>query len=436
MDRLRRIKKRLLENSFDNLVWLVMVGPSLVGYQISRKKIFVPFWIIHLSLLAYVYGVGTVVYQATHAQRASDFIKSYVNVSLFVLVANNSYWWIKERPPYTSQAASVGGDSELAVDESSSDFEADDDEADDDEAPQGLEDIVASSISTSQTDLLRSVLKKAKESDTKTIQAGLFVEKYERSLSLIKRILLVFYTVNTINEFTTYLPRRTDMNADTFSMTPCVGIEPLTSFPQREICIALISIQEITILNTTHSFQTVMLLLLAHTSVMYRLLSDEITTFSTLLTDPRNYDFVKGRLPVIIYRHVLILDITKDLRALYSIPMGINFGSNAVCLCFFFFLEPAEYLSFMPIVVYCFIVFSLYCFLGQRLTDGAEMFSQAVYNSGWEMMHTKERRAIVFMLLQSQKEVDLLAADLIPVNMSTFATTCQAIYQFATVFKL
>ncbi|XP_063359295.1 uncharacterized protein LOC134648717 [Cydia amplana] len=382
MDRLRGIKKRLVENSFDNLVWLVMVGPSLVGYQITRKKIFVPFWIVHLSLLAYVYGAGSVVYQAKQAQVASDYIKSYVNVSLLVLITNNSYWWIMKR------------------------------------------------------DLLKSVLKKAKESDTSTIQAGLFVEKYERSLSLIKRILIIFYTVNTINEFTTYLPKRAELNADTFSMAPCVGIEPLTSSPQREICIALVSIQEITILNTTHSFQSMMLLLIAHTSVLYRLLSDEITTFSTLLTDPRNYDFVKERLPVILYRHVLLLDITKDLRALYSIPMGINFGSNAACMCFFFFLEPAEYLSFMPIVVYCFIVFFLYCFLGQRLTNAAEMFSQAVYNSGWEMMHIKERRAIAFMLLQSQKEVDLLAADLIPVNMSTFATMCQGIYKFATVFKL
>ncbi|XP_047988833.1 uncharacterized protein LOC125228342 [Leguminivora glycinivorella] len=381
-NKLRRIKNRLVENSFDNLLWLVMVGPSLVGYQITRKNIFVPFWIIHLSLLVYVYVVGIVVYQANYAQGASDYIKSYVNVSILVFIVNNSYWWIKKR------------------------------------------------------DLLKSVLKKSKESDTSTIQAGLFVDKYERSLSMIKRILIVFYSVNTINEFTSYLPKRVDLNADTFAMTPCVGIEPLTSSPQREVCIALATIQEITILNTTHSFQSMMLLLIAHTSVLYRLLSEEIMTFSTLLADPANYDFVKRRLSVIVYRHVLILDITKDLRALYSIPMGINFGSNAVCMCFFFFLEPTEYFSFMPIVVYCFIVFFLYCFLGQRLTNAAEMFSQAVYNSGWEMMHVKERRAIFSMLLQSQKEVDLLAADLIPVNMSTFATTCQAMYKFITVFKL
>ncbi|XP_063620893.1 uncharacterized protein LOC134793259 [Cydia splendana] len=378
----QRLKKRLRENSFDNLVSLVMVMPSLVGFEITRRKISVPFWIIHLSLLTYVYGMGSLVYQAKHARAASDFIKSFVNVSILVLTANNSYWWLTHR------------------------------------------------------DLLRNVLRKANESDKSTIQAGLFVDKHRHSLCMIKRILFIFYFINLTNEFTSYLPKRADLNEKTFSMTPCVGLKPLTSSPQREVCIMLTSLQELTIVIVVLNFQTMMLLLIAHTSAMYQLLSDEIMTFNTLLTDPSNYDLVKERLGAIIKRHILTLDIIKDIRILYSIPMGINFGSNAVCMCFFFFLEPEEYFNFMPISMYCFIVFFLYCFLGQRLTNAAEVFSRAVYSCGWEMMDIKERTAISIMLLQSQKDVDLLAADLIPVNMLTFASTSQGIYKFVTVFKL
>nr|AST36398.1 putative odorant receptor OR37 [Cydia nigricana] len=378
----QRLKKLLRENSFDNLVSIVMVMPSMVGFEITRKKISVPFWIIHISLLIYVYGMGSLVYQVQHARVASDFIKSFVNVSILVLTANNSYWWLTHR------------------------------------------------------DLLRSVLSKANESDKRTIQAGLFVDKHKHSLHMIKRILFIFYFINLTNEFTSYLPKRADLNEKTFSMTPCVGLKPLTSFPQREICIALTSLQELTIVAVVLNFQTTMLLLIAHTSATYQLLSDEIMTFNTLLTNPSNYDSVKDKLGVIIKRHILILDITNDIRVLYSIPMGINFGSNAVCMCFFFFLEPEEYFNFMPIAMYCFVVFFLYCFLGQRLTNAAEVFSRAVYSCGWEMMGIKEQRSIFIMLLQSQKDVDLLAADLIPVNMRTFASTSQGIYKFATVFKL
>nr|AST36268.1 putative odorant receptor OR37 [Hedya nubiferana] len=378
----RRVRLRLRADTFDGLVWLVNITPSIAGFDITRKRIAKPFWILHLSLLTYVYGVGSFVYQAKHAEVASDFIKSFVNVSILVLTANNSYWWLMQR------------------------------------------------------DLLQKVLRKAKESDNCTINAGLCVDKHKRLLYLIKCILISFYGFNLGNEFTTYLPKRADLNESTFSMTPCVGIEPLTTSPKREICIALVSIQELTIVIVVLNFQTTMVLLIAHTSAMYLLLSDEIITLNTLLTDPSKYDLVKERLADILYRHALTLDITSDLRALYNMPMGINFGSNAVCICFFFFLSLEEYLNFMPIMTYCFFVFFLYCFLGQRLTNAAEVFSCAVYSCGWEMMNMKEQRAIFTMLVQSQKEVDLLAADLIPVNMRTFASTCQAIYKFTTVVKL
>lgn len=214
------------------------------------------------------------------------------------------------------------------------------------------------------------------------------------------------------------------------------GLEPLTSSPNREICKAFLGLQEMTIVSVVLNYQTMMLLLVAHTSLMYQILSDEIMTFNEELDDRRNYGKVHETLSVIIYRHALILEITEDLKGLYNMPMGVNFGSNAVCMCFFFFLTFEEYLGFMPVVVYCFLVFFLYCFLCQRLTNAADVFARAVYSCGWEKMNVKEQKAIYIMLLQAQRPVELLAADLIPVNMYTFGSTIQAIYKFTTVVKL
>lgn len=214
------------------------------------------------------------------------------------------------------------------------------------------------------------------------------------------------------------------------------GLEPLTSSPNREICKAFLGLQEMTIVSVVLNYQTMMLLLVAHTTLMYQILSDEIMTFNKELDDRRNYGKVHETLSVIIYRHALILEITEDLKGLYNMPMGVNFGSNAVCMCFFFFLTFEEYLGFMPVVVYCFLVFFLYCFLCQRLTNAADVFASAVYSCGWEKMNVKEQKAIYIMLLQAQRPVELLAADLIPVNMYTFGSTIQAIYKFTTVVKL
>lgn len=71
--------------------------------------------------------------------------------------------------------------------------------------------------------LLKKVLRKVKESDNYVVRSGLFLKKHERSLFLIKRILFIFYAMNLTNEFTVYLPKRMDLNKETFSMTLCVG---------------------------------------------------------------------------------------------------------------------------------------------------------------------------------------------------------------------
>nr|AJF23801.1 olfactory receptor OR37 [Planotortrix octo] len=375
-------KARLKENSLDSLVWLGNIVPRILGFDSAREKVFIPYWILHFSLFTYVYVVGCVVYQARHAKVASDFVKNYVNVSLVILTVMNSYWFLVERG------------------------------------------------------LLKTVLKKVKEIDNYVVQSGLFAEKHTHSLFLIKRIIHIFGGLNLISFFVVNIPNRLDLKIETFSMAICVGIEPLTSSPNREICKVLLGMTECSLGAVTLHFQTLMLILIAHTTSMYQILSDDIMMFNTELEDHRDYAYIKDKLSMMVYRHALILEITQGLKSLYSMPMGVNFGLNAVCMCFFCFLTSDEYLGFMPILVYSFLAFFLYCLLGQRLTNAAEVFARAVYSCGWEKMNVKEQKAIYIMLMQAQKPVELLAADIIPVNMYTFASTIEAIYKFTTAVKL
>lgn len=213
-------------------------------------------------------------------------------------------------------------------------------------------------------------------------------------------------------------------------------MEPLTSSPNREICLALLCAQEFSIMTVVLNYQALLLLLIAHTALLYDLLSAEIMTLNNF---DRNLHYnnpaAKDLLPVIIKRHALILSVIDKLKALYSVPIGVNFGSNAVCISLFFYLPLQEWLQFMPILVYCFLVFFLYCFLCQRLSNAAEEFEIAVYACGWENFDRNNRKAVYVMLRQAQRPVELLAADIIPVNISTFATTLQAMFKFVTVVK-
>nr|AXY83407.1 putative odorant receptor 32 [Conopomorpha sinensis] len=192
-------------------------------------------------------------------------------------------------------------------------------------------------------------------------------------------------------------------------------------------------IQESTILFVVSNYHLFFLFLLSHTAVMYRLLTMEITEMGNLTTDYDNH--MQKRLCNIIKRHQLILGTIRQLRSLYSKPLGIDFFSNALCICLVQFVPVEEYPKFVFVLLYCLTLFFLYCLLCQMLTNESEKFGVAVYCCGWERVNLKEKKMIFEVLRQAQKPVVLLAADFVPVNLYTFASTCQIIYKFVTVMK-
>ncbi|CAK1545225.1 unnamed protein product [Leptosia nina] len=371
-------KGKLRGNRIENLIWLLNFVPKLVGFSLERETVFVPFLVLTITLLLYVYGAGIVMYQVKFAQTPKDYVKNYFNVSISIFAITNCYWWIKQRP------------------------------------------------------LLLKVLKQVNENDRLSRKTPCLQSTQEKLLSVVKKILLLFYGFNIIDSIFIYVPHRVDVCNNYYSMTPCVGLEPITSTPNKQICLIVLALQEFCIITVVLNFQALLLFLIAHTSAMYQMLSAEILSLDSQI----DYQVVKEKLPDIIGRHVLTLDITRNLQSLYSTPIGVNFGTNAVCIALFFSLSFQEWINFSPILIYCFLVFFLYCYLCQKLIDASEMFEQAVYACGWEKFQLKEKSVVYIMLLQAQKPVKLLAANIVPVNIYTFATTLQLVYKFITVVKL
>ena len=183
------------------------------------------------------------------------------------------------------------------------------------------------------------------------------------------------------------------------------------------------------------NYQGLLLFLIAHTAAMYQMMAYELMYLNDNYNRQENKELAKETLSSVISRHTLLLEVVDNLKSLYSVPLGVNFGSNAVCISLFFYMPLREWLQYMPILVYCFTVFFLYCYLGQRLINSSEVFERSVYGCGWENFDSKEKKLVFVMLRQSQKQVELLAADIIPVNIRTFATTLQAMFKFITVVK-
>ncbi|XP_022124212.2 odorant receptor 49b-like [Pieris rapae] len=374
-------KNHLNGNRIENILWFVNIVPNLLGFSLERDEVFVPFWIGTALILIYVYGVGSIVYQAKFARVPSDFVKNYFNVSILIFVLTNCYWWIKQRP------------------------------------------------------LLKTVLKQVTKNDKSSRETDCLLKKHENLLSVVKKIVLIFNGCNMISAIFIYLPHRIDVSNNYYSMTPCVGLEPLTASPNREICLIILTLPECCIITIMLTFQSLILFLIAHTSTMYELLSAEMLLLDKQNYDQFHYNEVKENLPKLINRHILTLDIIKNLQDLYGMPTGVNFGTNAVCIALFFYLSLQECINFSPIFINSFLVFFLYCYLCQKLIDSSQSFERSVYACGWEKFDVREKRMVYIILLQAQKPVKLLAANIIPVNIYTFATTLQLLYKFLTVVK-
>lgn len=169
---------------------------------------------------------------------------------------------------------------------------------------------------------------------------------------------------------------------------------------------------------------------------MYQILADEMMAFNKYEDLNEHKALVNKTLPSLVGRHSLTLDVINKLKSLYSVSLGINFGSHALCILLILYLPLEEWFVFSPIWVYCALVFFLYCFLCQKLADASEIFERAVYCCGWENFDLKEQKMVFMMLRQAQKPVEVLAANIIPVNIYTFATTLQAMFKFVTVVKI
>lgn len=212
------------------------------------------------------------------------------------------------------------------------------------------------------------------------------------------------------------------------------GFKFITS-TQRYLCAIIATVQDICNVVVVIDFQAIILFLVAHTSAMYLLLAKEMIALSKYTEKDGGYTIVKEKLPSLIHRHILLLKMVTNLKLLYSNPLGVNFGLNAVFICLFSYLPFKQWGAYIPMLFYFFIIFFLYCYLCQKLVNATEIFENAVYCCGWENFQLKEMKSVYIIVKLAQKPVRLLAADMIVVNMYTFASTLQFIFKFVTVLK-
>lgn len=198
--------------------------------------------------------------------------------------------------------------------------------------------------------------------------------------------------------------------------------------------------QELTSSFVVASYDVFILFFYLHTTSIFHILCKEIENVSELSSkfdgSANMRHALDERLKSLIDRHSLILLTVNKLEKCLSIVIGFFLAINTISVCTFFVLPLEVGFSFAPLIYYTLTVFFLYCLLGQRLINVSEKLAMMVYACGWEKLELRHQKVILLMLKQAQKPVMLHGADMVPICMTTFASTMQAIYRFVTVFRV
>lgn len=379
------IKRRLKEDTCSNLFWILNFLPTIAGFPFKSHKFCVKFWVLHIIFLFYIYIVGTVVYQIYDADGFIDSVNSFANISIFVIIGNDSWWFLYKR------------------------------------------------------DDLNELFEYVQKNNDFVTESGRFLVKLTKFLHKMKIIVLICYAFHFIDGGLIYIPFRITQLED-FSIATCVGLQPLTVSPNREICMLTIAVQQFTSITVVSCYDAILLFMFSHVTAVFHLLYEDLNDFKILTDDYAiKSDLevaVAERLHTLLVRHSYALKTVRKMQDIYSTSIGLSFGINAISMCMFFVLPLDVSLSFAPIIFHCFLVYFIYCYQGQRLTTSSERFEQSVYCCGWEKLQLKHQKSVLLMLMQAQRPVIIYAAGVVPLRLYTFATTMQSIYKFVAVFKL
>nr|WCC57418.1 odorant receptor 18 [Papilio glaucus] len=408
-----QFKRKSTENSFQNLIWLINLFPTILGFSYFDGKIKALFWIFLLVSTFYINIIGTVVYQIHHAEGLVDTLNSYFNVLIFIITYNYCRWFLFERKS------------------------------------------------------LINALELAEKNNDMGMEFEKNPEKHKDIIKSIKNLIIIWYLFHLVNGVFIFIPKRIS-EMDDCSLSSCVGryqnwilieiyivkikrvkikimyfligLEPLSERPNKEVCMLILTAHALFCIITTASYDATFLFLFAHTAAMFEILQEETASLNDInectgYETAENTRTVEQRLKNLINRHSLILHTVHIIQDIYNVAVGISFGLEAISMCLFFVLPLEAVLNLVPIIIHGLSMFFLYCYQGQKITTAAEGFEKAVYCCGWENFGIKERKMILIMLRQCQKPVILKAASVAPICIYSFAYTMQSIYKLVTAFK-
>ncbi|CAD1476407.1 unnamed protein product, partial [Heterotrigona itama] len=146
-----------------------------------------------------------------------------------------------------------------------------------------------------------------------------------------------------------------------------------------------------------------------------------------------NHNEQQSRIIIIknlIVKHQRIINLSENIENVFTFISLLQFFFNIVVICFVSFLlvtslnsEQASRMIAKCFPYYITVNFEalILCYTGEYLSSKSENIGWIVYNSNWYELSIYETRALLLLILRSQKPLNLTVGKFMNLSLETFA---------------
>lgn len=157
-------------------------------------------------------------------------------------------------------------------------------------------------------------------------------------------------------------------------------------------------------------------------SALLKILQDRYRNLRSCQTDRRSFNHFRA----VVNFHQEIIELENDLSSLYQPIIFAQFVVTAIAVCvigFLLLLGLSNLLETFILVAFAMgILFEplIYSYSGERIMEESRKVSDAIYESDWHEMSSKDRELLQICILRSQKPLKL-ESPFYEIKLATFA---------------
>ncbi|XP_060819655.1 odorant receptor 67c-like [Bombus pascuorum] len=144
----------------------------------------------------------------------------------------------------------------------------------------------------------------------------------------------------------------------------------------------------------------------------------------------------------LIAKHQRIISLFENVENVFTLISLLQFFFNTVVICFVGFLlvtslsngqAPAVIAKCFPYYIAVNFEALILCYTGEYLSSKSEDIGWTVYNSNWYRLSIYETRALLLLILRSQKPLNLTIGKFMNLSLETFANMLKASASYVSV---